>query len=631
MLRLDQLALRRGPRLLFEEAGFTLHRGQKVGLTGANGCGKSSLFALLRGELSPDAGELHLPEDWVLAHVAQETPALDRPALDYVLDGDRELRALEAALREAEAKDDGDTQARIHERLDAIDAWTAHARAARLLDGLGFVEDQQQRPVKTFSGGWRMRLNLAQALMCRSDLLLLDEPTNHLDLETVIWLEGWLQQYDGLLLLISHDRDFLDRVVDHVLHVEHQRITLYRGNYSDFERQRAERLARQQAAYEKQQREIAHMQAFVDRFRAKATKAKQAQSRLKALERMTRIAAAHVDSPFRFAFPEPAHLPRPLLTLEHVAFGYGESDLFSDVSLTLNPGDRLGLLGPNGAGKSTLIRLLAGELAPQRGERHTARRLAIGYFAQHQLEQLREQDSPLLHLQRLAPDTEEQRLRDFLGGFGFAGDRVTEPVAPFSGGEKARLVLALLVWQRPNLLLLDEPTNHLDLEMRLALTTALQDYPGALVVVSHDRHLLRSVTDRFLLVHDGRATPFDGDLEDYRQYLQNHEQARQPEAETPTPAPSRRDQRRLDAERRQRTAPLRKTIAQLETRLAELESERDVLEAQLADPVLYEPDNKAQLMTLLEKQADLRRAIDDTEGQWLARNEELERLEKSLA
>ncbi len=625
MLRADRLALRRGHRLLFEEASFTLHRGQKVGLTGANGCGKSSLFALLRGELTPDAGTLHLPAEWTLAHVAQETPADDRPAIEHVLDGDAELRELQAALGAAEARDDGAELARLHERLDAIGAWSANARAARLLDGLGFAPAQHAWPVKRFSGGWRMRLNLARALMCRSDLLLLDEPTNHLDLETVIWLEGWLQQYDGLLLLISHDRDFLDQVVDHVLHVEHQRIHLYRGTYSDFERQRAERLAQQQAAHEKQQREIAHMQAFVDRFRAKATKARQAQSRLKALERMTRIAAAHVDSPFRFEFPEPLRLPRPLLALDHVAFGYGDTDLLTEVNLTLNPGDRLGLLGPNGAGKSTLIRLLAGELAPRSGERRADRHLAIGYFAQHQLEQLRADDSPLQHLQRLAPDETEQRLRDFLGGFGFSGDQATAPVAPFSGGEKARLVLALLVWQRPNLLLLDEPTNHLDLEMRLALTTALQGFEGALVVVSHDRHLLRSVTDRFLLVHDGHVTPFDGDLDDYRRHLQEHVRQAATPADTAT-APSRRDRRRQEAERRQRTAPLRRAIAELEKRLETLEAERADLETALADPALYADDAKPRLLELLARQAELRQAIEAVEAEWMAKSEELETL-----
>ncbi len=627
MLQFDDVALRRGGRLLFEQARFRLHPGQKVGLTGANGCGKSSLFALLQGTLSADAGNVRLPADWTLAHVAQETPALDTPAIEYVLDGDAELRRLEAQLRDAEARQDGDTQARLHERLDAIDAWSAPSRAARLLHGLGFDTERHRQPVRDFSGGWRMRLNLARALMCRSDLLLLDEPTNHLDLETVIWLEGWLQHYRGLLLLISHDRDFLDRVVDHVLHMEQGRIHLYTGNYSDFERQRAERLASQQAAYEKQQREIAHMQAFVDRYRAKATKAKQAQSRLKALERMSRIAAAHVDSPFRFAFPEPARLPRPLLALDHVAFGYGETELLAGVSLTLNPGDRLGLLGPNGAGKSTLIRLLAGERAPRAGERRADRHLAIGYFAQHQLEQLRETDSPLAHLQRLAPDTPEQRLRDFLGGFGFSGDRVTEPVAPFSGGEKARLVLALLVWQRPNLLLLDEPTNHLDLEMRLALTTALQDFDGALVVVSHDRHLLRSVTDRFLLVHEGRVTPFDGDLEDYRQYLLERERPPSPASGGPASATRRREQRRRDAERRQRSAPLRKAIAELEQQLERLQAERADLETTLADPALYDDANKPRLLDLLARQADLRQRIEAAEAAWLEKNEALENLD----
>ncbi|MCG6936421.1 MAG: ATP-binding cassette domain-containing protein, partial [Proteobacteria bacterium] len=505
MLTFSNLALRRGPRLLFEQASFTIHTGNKVGLTGANGTGKSSLFSLILGTLQADEGSVDLPPRTVIAHVAQETPAVDQAAIDYVLDGDRELRQLQARLHTAEQDNQGEQQAHLHESLANIDAYTAPSRAARLLSGLGFSTDQHQLPVNHFSGGWRMRLNLAQALMCRSDLLLLDEPTNHLDLDAVLWLEEWLLRYPGTLLLISHDRDFLDRSVDHIAHIEQQQLNLYSGNYSAFETQRAAQLTQQQAAYIKQQEEIAHMQAFVDRFRAKATKAKQAQSRLKALERMTQIAPAHVDSPFHFQFPAPDKLPRPLLSLDTIEFGYTEAPLLERVSFSLNPGDRIGLLGPNGAGKSTLIKILAGELAPRTGTREPAKHLRLGYFAQHQLEQLHPEESALTHLRRLDPQASEQHLRNYLGGFDFQGDRVTEPVAPFSGGEKARLVLALLVYQKPNLLLLDEPTNHLDLEMRLALSTALQDFEGAMVIVSHDRHLLRTVTDQFYLVHDGRV------------------------------------------------------------------------------------------------------------------------------
>ncbi|MFO7592753.1 MAG: ATP-binding cassette domain-containing protein, partial [Pseudomonadota bacterium] len=516
MIRFNALSLRRGPRLLFADACLTINPGQKVGITGANGCGKSSLFALIRNELHADSGELSLPPDWVIAHVAQETPATERSAIDYVLDGDAELRQLEQQLRDAEADNDGHLLGELHARMENIGGYTAHARAARLLDGLGFTGEQIEQPVRAFSGGWRMRLNLAQALMCRSDLLLLDEPTNHLDLDAVIWLQEWLAQYPGTLLLISHDRDFLDEVANTILHIEQQRLTLYTGNYSAFEQMRAEKLALQQSAYEKQQKEIQHIESFVNRFRAKATKAKQAQSRLKSLERMERIAPAHVDSPFHFSFLPPHKLPTPLLTLDRVDVGYGGQAIVHGANLSLQPGDRIGLLGHNGAGKSTLIKHIAGELEPIAGEIITARELRIGYFAQHQLEQLDPEASPVQHLQRIDPKASEQSLRDYIGGFGFSNDMALSPVAPFSGGEKSRLVLAMLVYQRPNLLLLDEPTNHLDLEMRHAMAMALQEYQGALVVVSHDRHLLRSVTDTLYLVHDGQVKEFDGDLEDYR-------------------------------------------------------------------------------------------------------------------
>ena len=507
MLTLRQLSLQRGGKPLFENVSLTVYPGWKVGVIGANGSGKSSLFALLRDELHPDIGDLDLPPRWTVAHVAQETPALPAPALEFVLDGDAELRQIERDLQAAEVAHDGARQAELHAHFDAIDGYSARARAGKLMSGLGFATDQLERPVAEFSGGWRVRLNLARALMCRSDLLLLDEPTNHLDLDAVLWLEQWLRGYPGTLLLISHDRDVLDNVADHIAHIDQHRITLYPGHYTAFEEQRAARLALQQAAYEKQQREITHLESFIARFRAKATKARQAQSRIKALERMERIAAAHVDSPFEFGFAAPERLPNPLLAVEKVAAGYGERQVLDRVDLVIGPGTRLGLLGPNGAGKSTLIKLLAGMLRPLAGRIEIGQGLAIGYFAQHQLEQLRPDWSALRHLQQLDERASEQELRNFIGGFGFHGDRALDPVAPFSGGEKARLALALLVWQRPNLLLLDEPTNHLDLDMRHALTLALQDYQGALIVVSHDRHLLRTVTDEFLLVGKAGRNP----------------------------------------------------------------------------------------------------------------------------
>src|SRR5690349_17500341 len=523
MLRISRLALSRGTRRLLIDAELTVHAGQKVGVVGANGCGKSSLFAAIRGELLPDAGEIELPARWTLAHVAQETPSTPMPAIEYVLDGDRELREVERALAAAEAPDAGDRGhdlALLHQRFDAIGGYGARARAATLLAGLGFRDVQQSQPVDRFSGGWRMRLNLAQALMCRSDLLLLDEPTNHLDLDAVLWLEDWLRRYEGTLLLITHDRDFLDGVVDTIVHVDNEKLVAYGGNYAQFERERAAKLALTQSAYAKQQRQVAHLRSYIDRFRAKATKARQAQSRIKALERMELIAPAHVDSPFGFAFVPVDTGARQLVRLEHATLGYpGATPILTGVDWSLLSGARVGLLGANGAGKSTLLKALAGMLPPLAGERSVAQQLRLGYFAQHQVEQLRADETPLWHLARLEPQTREQEFRDFLGGFDFRGDMAMSPVARLSGGEKARLTLALIVRERPNLLLLDEPTNHLDIEMREALTEALQDYEGALIVVAHDRHLLRATVDELWLVADGKVRPFDGDLDDYRAWV----------------------------------------------------------------------------------------------------------------
>ena len=632
MLQFTDLSLRRGPRLLLSGASLTVYPGQKVGLVGANGSGKSSLFALLLGELHADAGDCTMPAGWEIAHVAQHTPSGDRPAIEFVLDGDRELRRIQADLQAADAAGDGLRHGELAGRLESVGGYEAESRAARLLHGLGFAPGEERRAVDSYSGGWRMRLALARTLMCRSDLLLLDEPTNHLDLDAVIWLEGWLKAYRGTLILISHDRDFLDAVVGHTLHLDQERLTLYVGNYSAFERQRAERLAQQQSAYERQQREVAHIRGFVDRFRAKATKARQAQSRLKALERMELIAPAHVDSPFRFGFEAPARLPHPLLRLDGITAGYGERPILKGVRLTLAPGDRIGLLGRNGAGKSTLVKVLAGALAPAAGRLEPAQDLEIGYFAQHQLEQLRLDESPLQHLQRLDPKASEQALRDYLGGFGFAGERALGPVAPFSGGEKARLVLALLIRRRPNLLLLDEPTNHLDLEMRHALSEALQEYEGALVLVSHDRHLLRVTADTLLLVDGGAVAPFPGDLDDYPAWLA----ARDPDREGARPsveareASDRRDQRRQSAEVRRALQPLRTRLQALERRLETLSARRAELAAALADPAVYDPAAKPRLLALMDEDQRVAAELETVEAEWLEVGEELEQRQAGL-
>jgi len=627
MLQFDKVTLRRGPRVLFEDATFQIHPGQKNGLTGANGTGKSSLFALILGALTSDEGTVKCPAGWAMAHVAQEMPATAQAAIEYVLDGDGELRRLQRELAHAEHQGAGERIAQLHGELEHIGAYQANSRAASLMSGLGFQTSDETRPLTDFSGGWRMRLNLARALMCRSDLLLLDEPTNHLDLDAVIWLESWLKQYRGTLLLISHDRDFLDSVCTQILHIEQNRATLYSGNYSAFERIRVEQLANQQAAFEKQQREIAHMHSFVERFRAKATKARQAQSRIKALERMELIAPAHVDSPFHFAFRAPAKNPHPLLKLDCCAAGYAGQAIIEQVKLVLNPGDRVGLLGPNGAGKSTLIKLLAGALQPLSGERSEARHLMIGYFAQHQLEQLQPGHSPIQHLQQIDPQASEQTLRDYLGGFGFLGDKALEPVAPFSGGEKSRLVLAMLVYRRPNLLLLDEPTNHLDLEMRQALATALQDFEGAMVIVSHDRHLLRLSCDQLLLVHGGTVAEFDGELDAYPAWITGHNRLARQEATAPARSDSteqRRERKRVEAQRRQELQPLKKAMEKAESELARLHSERDAIETELADGALYETQAKDRLQTLLKRRGALDEHLARAEEHWLTAAEALE-------
>ncbi|MHC8290019.1 ATP-binding cassette domain-containing protein [Pseudomonas sp. XS1P51] len=632
MIRLQNLTLQRGPQRLLEDAELTLHAGHKAGLIGANGAGKSSLFALLRGELHPDSGDCFLPADWRIAHMRQEVDTLERLAVDYVLDGDLRLRQVQRELAAAEAAHDGAAQARLHSDLDSADGYTADARARKLLAGLGFTNEQMDRQVGDFSGGWRMRLNLAQALMCPSDLLLLDEPTNHLDLDAIIWLEEWLKNYPGTLMLISHDRDFLDAVVDHVAHVDQRKITLYRGGYSAFERARAERLAQQQQAYEKQQAQRAHMESYIARFKAQATKARQAQSRIKALERMEELSAAHVDSPFDFVFRESTKISSPLIDLSDARLGYGDKTVLEKVKLQLTPGARIGLLGPNGAGKSTLIKNLSGELEPLAGRLTRGENTVVGYFAQHQLDSLDSKASPLLHLQRLAPTEREQTLRDFLGGFDFRGARIDEPVLNFSGGEKARLALALIAWGRPNLLLLDEPTNHLDLEMRLALTMALQEFSGAVLVVSHDRHLLKSTTDNFYLVADGKVEEFDGDLEDYTRWLVDYRQRNAPVSNTPV-NPDKTDkkaQRQAAAALRQQLAPHKREADKLEAELGKLHEKLAKIDTSLGDSDIYEPARKNDLRDLLAEQAKLKVREAELEEAWMEALELLESMQAEL-
>ncbi|MFQ0971552.1 ABC transporter ATP-binding protein [Gilliamella sp. ESL0232] len=635
MIVFDSIQVRRGVNLLLDNASATINPQQKVGLVGKNGCGKSTLFSLIKGEIQADAGTLSVPSHWQLAWVNQETPALDIPAIEYAIDGDREYRQLEKQLNIANEQNNGQQIAVIHEKLDTIDAWTIRARAATLLHGLGFSNEQLMLPVKSYSGGWRMRLNLAQALMCRSDLLLLDEPTNHLDLDAVIWLEKWLSNYQGTLILISHDRDFLDPLVNKIIHIEQKSLFEYTGNYSSFEIQRSTKLAQQQSLYESQQLKVAHLQNYIDRFRAKATKAKQAQSRIKMLERMELIAPAHVDNPFHFNFKPSEFLPSPLLMMDKVVAGYDDKIILEKIKINLVPGSRIGLLGRNGAGKSTLIKLLAGELAPKEGHINLAKGVQLGYFAQHQLEYLRPDESPLWHLTQLAePKNTEQELRNYLGGFDFQGDKVTEPVKTFSGGEKARLVLALIVWQKPNLLLLDEPTNHLDLDMRQALTEALIDFDGALVVVSHDRHLLRSTTDEFYLVHDHKVEPFDGDLDDYQKWLaeaqkndnQSNDEINSPKKENTSniSAQDRKEQKRKQAELRAQMQPIKKQLQKEEQMLDKLTHQLKQIEEQLSDPAIYDASKKNELTTLLLEQSQLKNQLEETELQWLELQQQLE-------
>ncbi|PXF29287.1 ABC transporter ATP-binding protein [Pokkaliibacter plantistimulans] len=638
MIKLSALSLQRGKQLLLDKADLTLNPGYKVGIIGANGAGKSSLFKLLMGELHPDSGELNITPSWRISHMAQEVHASERTALDYVLDGDSEFRRLEREMVAAEAEERHVELGELHARFDAIDGYRARSRAGQLLDGLGFGAADHLRAVQSFSGGWRIRLNLAQALMCPSDLLLLDEPTNHLDLDATLWLEQWLRQYQGTLLLISHDRDFIDNVVDYVVHFDQCKTVLYKGNYTFFEQARAERLAQQQAMFERQQAQIAHMEDFIRRFKAKATKATQAQSRIKALERMERIAAAHVDTPFTFRFEASDKLSHPLLALTQADLGYSDKSIIRNMKLSLQPGQRIGLLGPNGAGKSTLIKTLVGELPLQGGEYQSGEHLRIGYFAQHTLEALDMEANPALHLQRLKPELSDQDVRNFLGSFGFQGDRVFELVGVFSGGEKARLALALIACQKPNVLLMDEPTNHLDLEVRHALTLALQEFEGALILVSHDRALLRSCVDTFLLVEGGKVEEFAGDLEDYQRWLADRQASQRVELEAESRsegssnnAAARKERKRQEAAIRQQLRPLKQKLEKHEKAMHDAQQKLDELNASLADPANYEESSKNQLKILLSEQAQVQTRLATAEEAWLALSEELEQLEIQLS
>lgn len=614
MITLRNITLRRGTHILIEQLNWTIYHKQRIGIIGANGSGKSSLFAMLLGILHPDQGDLTLPHQLKLAHVAQETPGDTRSALEFVLDGDAEFSQLQADLNDAEQQQDGERIAHLHEKLAIIDGYTAPARAAQLLAGLQFNADEQQKAVSSFSGGFRVRLNLAKALMCRSDVLLLDEPTNHLDLDAVLWLQQWLQKYPGTLILISHDRDFLDSTVDHIAHIAHQKLKLYTGNYSAFEKELAAQLLLQQAVYDKQQKKVAHLQSFINRFKAKATKARQAQSRVKALERMDLVCAVQAESPFQFEFREPKECPNPLIQLTKASLAYGEKTILSHLNLSLSPKDRIAVIGPNGAGKSSLIKLLAGELHVSGGIREVSPGLKIGYFAQHQIDHLNLSETALHHLQILSPKTPPLELRQYLGGFGFSGDRVFEPITNFSGGEKSRLALALLIWQQPNLLLLDEPTNHLDLEMRTALSIALQEYQGAMILVTHDRFLVRTTTDQLLLVADGKLENFDGDLDDYQQWLIEY---RKPKSANKTEIT-----RHTSMRERTSLRPLLDKIKKLENELAKLEKEYGAIEMILSDPLLYEIQNKEKLHKYLLEETRIKSTLTNTENAWLQASEE---------
>lgn len=629
MIQIQNVTLMRGVKTLLQDTSLEIYTGKKVGIVGRNGCGKSSLFGLLRQEIQSESGAVNIPKEWRIISVLQETPDLETPALDYVIQGDAELCHVRDELEKAESLGDGEAIGALHEQWQQLGGYDVEARAATIMAGLGFNQDDLEKPVASFSGGWRMRMNLARTLLCTSDLLLLDEPTNHLDLDAVYWLEKWLNAYPGTLLLISHDREFLDKTVNQIASFESQKLVGYTGNYSSYEVQKAQKATLLAAQKQKQQQKIAHLESFINRFKAKASKAKQAQSRIKQLDKMEKIAELQHEEVFNFHFKESDKLPNPLVNMEQVKVGYGTKVILQEVKLNLVPGSRIGLLGHNGAGKSTLVKLLAEEIEALDGLYETSAGLKIGYFSQHQTELLRPNDSPLQHLTRIAPDQKEQQLRDYLGGFGFRGDDALSVVAPMSGGEKARLVLALIVYQRPNLLLLDEPTNHLDLDMRQALTFALQEYQGALILVSHDRFLLSAVCDQFYLVHNQKVDSFAGDLDDYKEWLfqNNSNEINDKQDKKPN---SKKEQKRLEAEFRAATKNLRETIKKSEKRQVELQEELDFIEKLLSDAAIYDESQKSKLRELLAKQIEVKQALVEVETSWFEATEQLEEAQEAF-
>lgn len=631
MIRLKKLSLFQGNKQLLDQVDLTLYPDHKIGIVGKNGCGKSSLFQMLKNDLAPEHGELEFPPKWKISSAKQETPASELTAIDYVLSGHQEYYQLTQKLHQAEADGDGHLIADTHAKLEAINGWSLPSQAAKLLTGLSFTEQQMAEQVKSLSGGWRMRLNLAQALIQPAELLLLDEPTNHLDLEAVLWLQVFLKQYDGMLMTISHDRDFLDNFSSHILHFDNQNINQYTGNYSSFEKQKQQREVLQQAQFEKQQKEIEHLEKFITRFKAKASKATQAQSRVKALEKMDKVSAVQIRTKFGFEFAAINKNLTELINLEKASVGYDDVTILTNIRMRILAGQRIGLLGRNGEGKSTLIKLICGELAKQQGEVNRNKHFKAGYFAQHQVEQLNLQQSPLWHIQSLGEDISEQQARNFLGGFAFHGDKTLDKVAGFSGGEKARLVLAIITWQKPNLLLLDEPTNHFDIEMREALALALQDFEGAVILVAHDKNLMESVVDEFWLVNDGEVNPFSGDLNDYQKWLNENRwgaSIKSSKESKQHSAAAKKEQKRLAAEKRQQKAPITNRLKKIDQLMAKLQQEQDELETKLADNTLYQDENKSQLNQVVSRSNQVKSELESIEEEWLELTEQLESFEQ---